>query len=117
MYLGKLKWEKIQGARETYLNGLPEGETRSANLNLSMLKEFLQAVEEYNNSGNQYIEDIDVVFLRRGLDKPDDWYEQLGNGELQMNLALVAKIGDEEALVLEPGGESTGLCPKNCGKL
>lgn len=116
MYIGKVKWEVIQQARKTYLEALPEGETRSAHLDWSMLKKFVAALEDYIASGNQQMEDVGIVFYRGGLQKPEDWYTTLGDGRLQMNLALVAKIGDE-ALVLEPGGESTGLCPKNCGRL
>lgn len=123
MYLGKVKWEKIQELRKTYLDGLPEGETRSAHINVKMLRQFLEEVEKHISSGNQYnkinendLEDVGIVFYRGGLQKGNDWYEVLEDGRLQMNLAIVAKIGDE-AIVLEPGGESTGLCPKNCGKL
>ncbi len=116
MYIGRVEWDKIQVLRESYLNGLPDGETRSAHLDMNSLRGFLKHVIKYARSSKNPINDVDIVFLRGGITKPDDWYSELEDGKLQMNLALVVKVGNE-AFVLEPGGESTGLCPKNCGTI
>jgi hypothetical protein len=116
MYLGKVKWDLVQAAREKYLTGLPEGETRSAHINLGELKAFLNEVSVYAEAEHIYPEDVDIVFVRGGIAKPDDWYEKVEGVNLQLNLAFVVKTG-EDAFVLEPGGESTGLCPKHCGRI
>lgn len=118
MYLGnKVDPARLELTQKNYSSNLPDpAETISAFFHLDYLEAFVKDARRIADARGDSSINIGLLLLRGGLQKDDTQYQQLKNGSLQLNAALIVKDVDE-VFVLEPGGESTGLCPKNCGKI
>lgn len=118
MYLGKKKDESnLREAHKKYCDSLAHpNETRSAYFDLDYLEAFVKDARKIAEAKGGGSLDVGLLLLRGGLLNGDAAYEKVENGALQINVALFVKDG-ADVYILEPGGESTGLCPKNCGRI
>jgi|GEM_PF-5716639 len=118
MYLGnKVDLARLEETQKLYAETLPHpNETLSAYFHLDHLEAFVKDARRIADAKGQSSVNVGLLLLRGGLQKDDTAYEIVQHDQLQINIALVIK-DDKETFVLEPGGESSGLCPKNCGKM
>ena len=118
MYLGKKKNEAdLREAHKKYCDSLTHpNETRYYYFDLDYLEAFVKDARKIAEAKGAASLDVGLLLLRGGLLHDDTWYEKVENDAPQINVALIVKDG-ADVYILEPGGESTGLCPKNCGRI
>lgn len=117
MYLGNSKNEaELREAHKKYCDSLTHpNETRYGYFDLDYLEAFVKDARKIAVANGTGSLDVGLILLRGGLLHGDSGYEKVENDVPQINVALFVRDG-ADVYILEPGGESTGLCPKNCGR-
>jgi len=129
--------ESLRKRLNSYREGLPEGETRSCILRLRDIKALIDFYSNPDILNKETPIDSFRIYLFREV--PNKLYPpsnqkiaQIGDkGQISFILVPTHNFNDRDAedrssandmfdynnecLVLYPGGETTGLCPTNCG--
>ena len=123
----KISRKELKKDLESYRTNLPEGETKSCILDLEDIKALINHYSDPRNlKGSNPINGFRIYFVRGGKYA----LTLKGGRKRQLNIILVPthqgkKFRCEDIFdgqddtakcwVLSPGGETTGLCPTNCG--
>jgi hypothetical protein len=106
---------KLKLLVDAYTESVGPNETRTCRIELADLREFVNRIESMKANG-----------IRIYLTRPDELEYKIGrthNVNHQLSFLVVPTTGDkgisdlyegDRILVLEPGGENTGLCPPYC---
>lgn len=113
MFLEKVDKATVDAARQKYTDLLTNpNETRLAYFHLKSLEKFVEEARKVADGQKTTDMYIPIAFLRQRLGH-DSNYLEIEKGVSQLNIVLLLKQ-DDGYMVLEPGGETTGLCPVNC---
>lgn len=135
-HLQEISNEELQEAVASYRKGLVSdpNETQSCMIDLNDLNHIIQEYSYPLSRDRRHIIGFRIYFFRGGKSNCLDEYTINKNGEMQLNIIMVPVCDnkdhsylpiskgfakdiltvEEKCWVLIPGGENTGLCPKNC---